>query len=181
MKCAIFISALMLIYSSSIFGQKPCADYACVVAKVKKAITDKNYRFAFEQLESADWYPAKNAIEISNLRKQLFNAVEDEKKKADAATKRAENEAEKARLERDRAEEAKKTAEEKTELANRKSNEADLALKETILANDLAKRQKDSVEMKKEMIFSSTKLFFGFISAFDLNVELLIGLQIIQL
>lgn len=77
----LFIFSSSLLCTPSVFGQK-CSDYLCVIAKVKKAITEKNYRFAFGQLESAKGYPNKNEGEMSELLKQIFNAVEKEKQEA---------------------------------------------------------------------------------------------------
>jgi formylglycine-generating enzyme len=77
----LFIFFLFLIMPPSVFGQK-CSDYDCVIRKVKKAMVDKNYRLAFEQLESAEGYPSKNPIQIAEFRKQLFNAIEKEKDEA---------------------------------------------------------------------------------------------------
>ncbi|MBL7817500.1 MAG: hypothetical protein JNL70_21015 [Saprospiraceae bacterium] len=78
---SLFIFSFSLLYTPSVFGQK-CSDYECVIRKVKKAITDKNYRLAFEQLESAEGYSNKNSNEITDLRKKLFDAVEKEKNEA---------------------------------------------------------------------------------------------------
>lgn len=75
-------------FPPSVFGQK-CSDYPCVIAKVKKAITNKHYRLAFEQLESAEGYPSKDATEIAELRKRLFNAIEKEKDEAQKQKRRA--------------------------------------------------------------------------------------------
>jgi tetratricopeptide (TPR) repeat protein len=78
----LFIFFILFLNTPSVFGQKPCADYACVIGRVKKAMTDKKYRLAFEQLESAYSYPNKNIGEVSKFRKQLFDAIEKEMKVA---------------------------------------------------------------------------------------------------
>ena len=70
-----------LISTPSVFGQT-CNDYPCVIRKVKKAMESKNYKYAFEQLESAKGYSNKNEGEMSELLKLLFNAVEKEKQNA---------------------------------------------------------------------------------------------------
>jgi WD40 repeat protein len=92
MKILFYIVVLMFLCPPSVLGQA-CSDYACVIRKVKKAMTDKNYRLAFEQLESAYSYPdkEKHETEISGLRKQLFDAVEKEKDEAQKQRKRAED------------------------------------------------------------------------------------------
>ena len=79
-----FLYLLLCVATPSVWAQKtkPCADYACVIGRVKEAITAKNYRFAFEQLESAKGYSNKNEGEMSELLKRLFNAVEKEKQGA---------------------------------------------------------------------------------------------------
>ena len=85
---SLFIFSFSLFCTPSVFGQK-CSDYACVIANVKKAMSAKNYRLAFEQLESAEGYPNKNAIEITKFRTQLFDAVENEKERAESERRKA--------------------------------------------------------------------------------------------
>jgi hypothetical protein len=129
---SLFIFSFSLLCTPSVFGQK-CSDYPCVIANVKKAMGAKNYKLAFEQLESADAYPNKNGGEITGLRKRLFEAVDNEKKKADT-------EAETARKERDRAEKEKQKADEAFKKAE---IEAEKALKErdkAIVAETKAKQ-----------------------------------------
>ncbi len=86
---------LLLFLSFSAFGQ--CRDYPCVIQKVKKAIETKKYTTAFEQLESAEGYEAKNPTEITALRKKLFDAIEKEKEDAKKAKEEAEAERQKAK------------------------------------------------------------------------------------
>jgi hypothetical protein len=93
---SLFIFSFSLLCTPSVFGQK-CSDYDCVIRKVKKAMSDKNYRLAFEQLESAEGYTNKNATEVVKLRKDLFNAVEKEKEEAKKQKERADNNTEEAK------------------------------------------------------------------------------------
>ena len=88
---ALLFTILFSIFTNSVFAQQ-CSDYPCVIKKVKRFIAEKKYQDAFDNLESADGYPAKKADEISALRKQLFAAIEKEKneaKKAKDAAKKA--------------------------------------------------------------------------------------------
>ena len=94
---SLFVFCFSLLNTPSVFGQQ-CSDYACVMRRVKKAMADKNYRLAFEQLESARNYSSKNENEISNMLKRIFVAVEQEKTNALNSEKNAikyKNEAEK--------------------------------------------------------------------------------------
>ena len=50
-------------------------------------MTEKNYRVAFEQLESAEGYPNKSVVEITKFRKELFDAVDNDKQKAEKLAK----------------------------------------------------------------------------------------------
>jgi WD40 repeat protein len=74
----------LFLSNPSVFGQQ-CSDYDCVIRKVKKAMADKNYRLAFQQLKSADSYPNKNSLEISKLNEQLFDLTESDRESAIAA------------------------------------------------------------------------------------------------
>ena len=76
-----FLLFCFFVITPSVFGQN-CSDYGCVIKKVNKAIDAKNYKLAFEQLESAGGYPNKNESEINGLLKRLFSAVEKEKQDA---------------------------------------------------------------------------------------------------
>ena len=92
-----FLCLLLCVATPSVFGQT-CNDYPCVIRKVKKAMESKNYKYAFEQLESAGGYPSKNDAEITKLRKTLFGAVEKEKMEAQKQKLIAEENARKAQL-----------------------------------------------------------------------------------
>ena len=164
----LLIISLYLFNVNELVAQQ-CNDYSCVIKKVKRAIETKNYQLAFDNLESADSYPAKNVEEISNLRQSLFRAIEKEKADAVKARDESKRQTNLAVLEQERAEQEKRKAEESSLLAIKKSNEADLALKEAIKSQNEAKQQKDSVEMKKELFLSSTQLFFSFIAEKKLN------------
>ena len=98
MKYLTLFSILLSLVTQNIAAQQ-CSDYPCVIKKVKRFIADKKYTDAFDNLESADGYPAKKTEEITALRKQLFAAIEKEKNEA----KKARVEAEKAKDEAKRA------------------------------------------------------------------------------
>jgi hypothetical protein len=59
-----------------------CSDYSCLIKKVGKALIDKKYKVAFDNLEAADGHPNKDFAQIAKLRKQLFDAIEKEKEDA---------------------------------------------------------------------------------------------------
>ncbi|MEM6319214.1 MAG: hypothetical protein AAF960_16195, partial [Bacteroidota bacterium] len=100
-KIYLLLSFSLLLVSSISFGQV-CDDYFCVIKKVRNAINAQNYRFAFEQLESAEGYPSKNEQELSNLRKEIFNGMDRQMEEAIYAkeeAKRQTKNAEKGRKE----------------------------------------------------------------------------------
>jgi Leucine-rich repeat (LRR) protein len=99
----LFLFFCLFLSTPSVLGQKRCADYACVIGRVKKALTDEDYREAFRQLESSEGYPNKNVNEISTLRKELFDAVENERDNAEKQRKRADEQAKIAKNEKETA------------------------------------------------------------------------------
>lgn len=84
MKNRFLFSLLFLIANASVLAQR-CDNYPCVIAKVKKALLVKDYKTAFDNLESADGYADKNTGEISDLRKKIFIAIEKEKERANTS------------------------------------------------------------------------------------------------
>ena len=82
MKYLTLFTILLFLFTPQNIAAQQCSDYPCVIKKVKRFIADKKYTDAFDNLESADGYPAKKAEEISALRKQLFAAIEKEKNEA---------------------------------------------------------------------------------------------------
>ncbi len=60
-----------------------------VVEVVRNALAQKNFRFAFEQLESIEGYKNQDIVEIITLRKQLFDDIEKEKEEAKKQKERA--------------------------------------------------------------------------------------------
>ena len=85
----------LMLSTPSVFGQS-CSDYACLIKKVGKAISDKNYQIAFDNLEAADGHPNKDVMEIKKFRKQLFNAIEKGRKEALLAKDEAEKQSDRA-------------------------------------------------------------------------------------
>jgi formylglycine-generating enzyme len=143
---SIFCFSLLL--TSSLCAQ--CSDYLCVINKVKKAIGDKNYRLAFEQLESAEGYPDKKNVEISELRKQLFNAIEGEKNAA------IEN---------------KRLFEETARIKYRAFGERDAAIKESQRQANTAKREKERSEnLLKELRVTANQAVQFLLNEIDRNI-----------
>ena len=106
MKYLTLFTILLSLFIQQKVSAQQCSDYPCVIKKVKRFIADKKYTDAFDNLESADGYPAKKADEISALRKQLFAAIEKEKKAALKAVEQMQV----AQIEKTRAEMARKEA-----------------------------------------------------------------------
>ncbi|MFK7947268.1 MAG: leucine-rich repeat domain-containing protein [Saprospiraceae bacterium] len=77
---ALTITAIVLLPLCS-FSQI-CKDYSCAIQKVYQAIQTENYRAAFEYLESADAYPEKDKLEVRTLRKQIFDAIDEQRNTA---------------------------------------------------------------------------------------------------
>jgi hypothetical protein len=83
-----------------------CYDYPCVIAKIKRAIEKADYNTAFDNLESASKYRNSNPEEISQLRKLLFDRINQEKIKAQEEEARSRRLLQQVRAESQRAESA---------------------------------------------------------------------------
>ena len=83
-------ACFQLAYSGA--AQTPCHSYTCAIERAQKALGSKKYQEAFEQLESAEGYRESDKEEIRQLRKALFLAVEEEKRKAQNSEQRARRE-----------------------------------------------------------------------------------------
>lgn len=149
--------------TSSVIGQI-CSDYPCVIIKVKKAIESKNYRLAFEQLESAENYPNKDGLEISGLRKQLFNAIDKEKTDAvkardEADTQRSlvENQTKILNIEKKKSEDNEKRAVEQKQLSDSLKIIAEQNLEEILRNRDTIDRIQ-SILLAKQIALKSISL-----------------------
>ena len=83
-----------------------CYDYPCVIAKIKTAIEKADYNTAFDNLESASKYRNSNPEEISQLRKLLFDSINQEKIKAQEEEARSRRLLQQVQAESQRAESA---------------------------------------------------------------------------
>ena len=135
MKYLTLFAVLLSLFTQKIAAQQ-CSDYPCVIKKVKRFIADKKYTDAFDNLESADGYPAKKADEISAHRNQLFAAIEKEK-----------DEAKKARVEAERAKDEAKKALEQVEI---EKQTAITEKNKAQAAEDVAKIALKQVEIEKQ-------------------------------
>lgn len=81
---------ILIMAAAGLVTAQNCDDYSCVIAKVKSALKSKNYETALDNLESADGYADKNSLEIRNLRRSIFEAIELEKDEAKKQRDRAE-------------------------------------------------------------------------------------------
>ncbi len=70
-------------------AQAPCADYDCVIRKVRAYLQAKDFDDALENLESAAAYPGSNADTITALRERLFQSILAEQQRAVDAERRA--------------------------------------------------------------------------------------------
>ena len=95
------LSALISLVCSSIYCQitTPCSSFNCTINRAQSFITSKQYSKAFESLQSAEGYPdenGKNKKTINRYRKQLFDAIENDRLQAERNELKARREKERA-------------------------------------------------------------------------------------
>ena len=133
------------ILSISLWSQSPCYSFDCAIERAQKLIASKNYRQVFNDLHSADGY-AENQEDkeiINKFRKQLFDAIENDRIIA------VRNEL-KAKEEKERADSLAQEATEALKLAEARRDSLILEKQETKLAEEKTKAAETSLSQLKE-------------------------------
>jgi formylglycine-generating enzyme len=78
-------------------AQQPCNDFNCMLSKAKKELNGKQFKLALNSARGAKNYPNANASEADALIDKIFDAIENQRKIAEDAEKKAKTEALNAR------------------------------------------------------------------------------------
>jgi isoleucyl-tRNA synthetase len=118
---SLFWSVCLSVLCASALQAQNCHNFPCVIAKVKKLMTlsQRNYQYILDNLDSAEGFLALRTAtddereQVKQLRKQVFQLIENERVAAQTARKEAEKQTKIAVAAEDKA----KKAQAQTELA----------------------------------------------------------------
>ena len=132
------LTTFCFIFTTALLAQ-PCYSYGCVIAKVEHLLQKetKDYKTILDNLDSAEGYTDYKPEKIRALRRRVFEAIENEKKKAVDAT----NEAVKQKQEADK----------QTQIAETEKDNAKKALTQADSARIISEIQKKEAQTQTQI------------------------------